>query len=281
MSRKGVTQEQIFTIAYQIAINNYPPTVTKIRQTLGTGSKATVHKYFERWKKECFKKSIDILNTNSVEPCRSSETKHELIENNLSIKQAINKQLVQNEFYAQELINAEKANIFLKEDNNQLQVQLQVVQLELKESRAINNTLEQITIEIKNKLENNDNKTIQNLQQTIEELKAELKKLNETSLEALREASTKGHEALMQEKVTSINLQAKVDSLYKELTDSKKQLFDATLKYQAQIQAFSRQIDWQQRIIQEHIGLDKLEKLFGGSELMLNFNVKTGVAYAK
>lgn len=276
MARKGVGKQQVFKVAKEIVATGGLPTATQIRSVLTTGSMATIQKYLQEWKKACFSKSNFDLISNT-----ETQAYQKLIEEKRILEDSFNKQIKQNEHYARELINAEKANIFLKEENNQLQVQLQAVQLELKESRAINNTLEQITTEIKNKLENNDNKTIQNLQQTIEALKVELKKLNETSLEALREASTKGHEALMQEKVTGINLQAKVDSLYKELTDSKKQLFDVTLKYQAQIQAFSRQIDWQQRIIQEHIGLDKLGELIGGSELMLNFNGKTGVAYAK
>jgi hypothetical protein len=154
-------------------------------------------------------------------------------------------------------------------------------QSELNELKNINNFLEQTTTDIKNKLENNDNKTIQTLQQTVDNLRSELKKINETSLEALRIASTTGHEALMQEKVTSINLQAKLDSLHKELADSKKQLFDATLKYQAQTQALLRQIDWQQKIIKEQIGDDKLRELTAEPELMLNFNSKLGAAYAK
>ena len=51
------------------------------------------------------------------------------------------------------------------------------------------------------------------MQQTIDDLRLELKTINETSIAALRETSNKGHELLMQEKVNSINFQAKIDSV--------------------------------------------------------------------
>lgn len=236
---------------------------------------ATIQKYFQEWKKSCFNQAnIDLISN------AETQAYQKLIEEKRILTESLNKQVKQNENYAKELINAEKANIFLKEENQQLQTQLQKLQSELHELKKINAFLEDTTTGIQNKIENNDNKTIQHLQQTIDGLRTELKKINETSLEALRDASTKGHEVLMQEKVTSINLQAKLDSLHKELADSKKQLFDATLKYQAQTQALLRQIDWHQKIIKEQIGDDKLRALVGEPELMLNFNNKE-VAYAK
>lgn len=275
MTRKGISKQQIFTAAQELVARREIPTALKVRSLLATGSIATIQKYLQEWKKSCFSKSIFDLISNT-----DTQTYQELIEEKRILKDSFNKQIKQNEHYAQELINAEKANIELKEEINQLQTQLQKLQSELNELKNINNFLEHTTTDIKNKLENNDNKTIYTLQQTVDNLRAELKKINETSLEALREASTTGHEALMQEKVTSINLQATVDSLHKELIDNKKQLFDATLKYQAQTQALLRQIDWQQKIIKEQIGDDKLRALVGEPELMLNFNNK-GAAYAK
>lgn len=274
MPRKGISRQEIFKVAKSIIAADQLPSATKIRTVLGTGSITTIQKYLQEWKKNSFKQT---LNTASIEPYKKEE---ELLEKQRILEISFNKQIVKNEHYAQELINAEKANIVLKEEINQLQTQLQKLQSELNELKNINNFLEQTTTDIKNKLDNNDNKTIYNLQQTVDVLRAELKKINETSLEALREVSTKGHEALMQEKVTSINLQAKLDSLHKELADSKKQLFDATLKYKAQTQVLLRQLDWQQKIIKEHIGDEKLQQLAVEPELVLNFN-NQGAAYAK
>ena len=119
------------------------------------------------------------------------------------------------------------------------------------------------------------------MQKMIDSLRAELKTLNETSLFTLRETSDKGHEALMQEKVTSINLQSKIDSLNKELTDTKKQLYDLQLKMQTQKQTLLRQIDWQQKVIKDHVGIERLRELVGEQEVVLNFNGTPGVVYGK
>ena len=277
MARKGLNKQHILTTAKKLVANRELPTAVKVRAILGTGSITTIQKYLKEWKNNCFKQE------SSLEVKTGINYEHncsKLIEEKRNLEQNFDKQIAKNEQYAQELINAEKANIVLKEEIKQLQTQLQKLQSELNECKNINNFLEQTTTDIKNKLDNNDNKTIYNLQQTVDVLRAELKKINETSLEALREASTKGHEALMQEKVTSINLQAKLDSLHKELADSKKQLFDATLKYKAQTQVLLRQLDWQQKIIKEHIGDEKLQELAVEPELALNFNNQVA-AYAK
>ena len=117
------------------------------------------------------------------------------------------------------------------------------------------------------------------MQQTIDELRIELKTLNETSLTAIRETSTNGHEVLMQEKVNSINLQAKIDNLHKDLIESKNQLNVALLKSQVQTQPLLRQIEWQQKVIQDHVGLEKLRQLEEKSKL--NFNSQVEVGYGK
>lgn len=275
MKHNKVTKQKLYIIANQIAKEGLIPSHRLLRNRLGGGSNSTIQKYFRLWKKERF----GIVNNNEVNTNNLNESEN-LLEKYRILVQTYNKQITQNEHYSQELINTEKANVVLKDKNHQLQTQLQTVQLELKELKNINNALKQVTTEIKNKLENNDNKTIQNLQQNIDNLKTELKKLNETSLEALRDACTKSHEVLMQEKLIGINLQAKIDSLYKELIDSKKQLNDATLRYQVQTQALLRQINEQQKIIQDHIGFENLRELVG-EEVMLHFNNKPGVAYGK
>jgi hypothetical protein len=104
--------------------------------------------------------------------------------------------------------------------------------------------------------------------------------LNETSLSALRDTSAKGHEAVMQEKVTNINLQAKIDSLNKELIESNKQLNGALMKAQIQHQPLLRQIEWQQKIIQDHVGFEKLRQL-EEEGLRAKFNSSVKASYGK
>ncbi len=276
MSRKGVSKQQIFEIAKEMVFSDQLPTAIKIRAKLTTGSMATIQKYLQEWKKTCFSKASIVLTPNT-----ETQEYHELIEEKRVLTESFNKQTKQNEYYAQELINAEKANIALKEENRQLQIANQESQLRITGAEAANNALERVTQKIQNELDFSTNETIQKMQQTIDDLRAELKKLNETSLSALRDTSTKGHEVLMQEKVISINLQAKIDSLNKELLESNKQLNATVMKSQVQTGSLLRQIEQLEKIIQEHLSLEKLLQLEKAG-VRLNSNIKVvAAAYGK
>ena len=273
MPKKLISEQQVINAATLLANSGKSLTLAAVRIHLGAnGSDATIHKYLKKWKQECFKKGADQQH--------SFESYNNYIEEKRILEQTLNKKCIQNEHYVQELINTEKANIALKEENRQLQAAKQELQLRLIAADATNKALEQLTQEITNRLDVHGSKDFSNQQQIINDLREELKTLNATSLIALRDASTKGHEALMQERVNSINLQTKVDSLYKELIDLKKQLSDTVLKHQIQTQTLLRQVNEQQKIIQDHIGMEKLSELVG-EEVMLHFNNKPGVAYGK
>ena len=267
--KKYLNKQQIFAAANKLASTGNIPTLAKLREHLGTGSKGTIHKYFNEWKQECFK---NFSNLNKVVAIDHSN----LLEEHRCVKLDLQQQLTKNEYYAQELIAAEKANIGLKEEIKQLQVANQELQLRLTEANTTNRALEQVTQEINQRLDRNDQQTINNLQQTIADLRAELKTLNETSLTAVRETSDKGHEALMQEKVTSINLQAKIESLNKELVASHKQLNNTIMTSQVQHGSLLRRIAQLEKIIAEHLGLEKLSQV-EESGVRLNSN-KVGVA---
>lgn len=280
MLKNKVTREDVYALATKIVRQGSMPTHILLKSKLGKGSDTTIQKYFKQWKEECFKKSIANCNPDTANFNKITES-YEFLQKKKHLEQALNKKIAQNELYAKELINAEKANIVLREENYQLQIANQELQLKLIGAEATNSALEQVTQKIQNELNLNKNKTIEKMQQTIDNLRSELKTLNETGIIALRETSTKGHDALMQEKVISINLQAKIDNLYKDLMDHKKQSHDADLKHQVQTQILLRQINWQQKIIQDQIGLEKLSDIVGEQELMLNFNNKLGAAYGK
>jgi hypothetical protein len=192
---------------------------------------------------------------------KNQKSIEELVERKHDLEKTLQKQTTQTKHYVQELINSEKANIALKEENHQLQITNQELKLRLTAAEATNNNLLQTTQEINNRLDINDNKIIQSMQQTIDDLRVELKTLNETSLTAIRETSNKAHETLMQEKVTSINLQTKIDSLHKELDQSHKQLELEQQNWQMQHLILQKQIKLQQKIIQTHLSQEKLQQL--------------------
>ena len=272
MSKKIITKVDIYKAADAIASEGKIPTQAAVRSKLNNcGSETTVFTHLKTWK-------IERLLQNIV-PTVVMEKSNlvSLDEENRQLRMTLQQQAAHNENYAQELINSEKANITLKDENYQLQSTIKELQLKLTKTEAISGTLNEVTQKIQNELDLNTNLTIQKMQQTIDDLRLELKTVNETSISALRETSTRGHEALMQEKVISINLQAKIDILNKELLESKKQLHEAIMTAQVQIRSLSRQHEQLQKIIQER-GLDKLPQL--EKESVLKF-AKEVVAYGK
>lgn len=271
MSRSGINKQQVIAAAKEIASQQQIPTAIKIRELLSTGSIATIQKYLRAWKTECFK--IDLGgNLNSLNNTNQLENQFsQWLEEKNQLEGSLNKQITKNESYAQELIEAEKTIVALKEENNKLQTNNQKLQLELQEANAIKATLTQVNQEIQSRLERNDNQTIIQQKQLIVELQAELKELNAKSIKAIQELSSSGHEVLMQEKVTNINLQAKIDSLQKELIESKKQLQEATLTSQVQIRSLARQNEELQKIIQDH---DLYKRSSIDQESKLRFNIE-------
>ena len=81
----------------------------------------------------------------------------------------------------------------------------------------------------------------------------------------------------MQERVISINLQAKIDNLTKELLESKKQSVEAIMASQVQIRSLSRQNEQLQKIIQGY-GLDASPQSEEGDSLQFT---KEMAAYGK
>jgi len=263
MPRNGISKQKVIQAIKEMLLNDHVPTTLKLREKLKSGSASTIQKYLQEWRKNCFKNAnFDLSENTDINPYNN-----ELLEKYRILEQNLNKQINKNEHYAQELINAEKNNVAFKEENHQLQIANQELKLKLTAADSANNTLLQTTQKIQNQLDLNTNTIIQEMQQTIDDLRLELKTLNETYINALRETSTQGHEALMQEKVNSINLQTKIDNLTKELLDSKKKAYEASMTAQVQNRSLSRQNEQLQKIIEEN-GLDKLLSAAEGSSLV-------------
>lgn len=256
MARRGISKQEIFTTAKKLAAQGELPTAVKVRSLLATGSIATIQKYLKEWKTSCFN-----FNKDPINDLNATTTTHDLLESQRMLEQSLNQQIAKSENYAQELIQAEKTIVALKEENNKLQTTNQKLQLELKEVAAIKTILTQVNQEIQSRIELNNNQTIVQQQQLIVELQAELKELNDKSIKVMQELSSSSHEVLMQEKVNSINLQAKNELLMKELMERTKQL--ELLENQRQVQArlFKRQIHIQQQLLTNYLTTEELKNL--------------------
>lgn len=258
LARKGINKQQVLQAIKEIVFSGQLPKICNLRTKLKVGSITTIQKYLYEWKIACFK--------NAFLPKENFDIydNHELVEKNHKLEQILSEKITQNEHYVQELINAEKINIVLKEKTRQLQLELQELQLKLSIAEATNNAVEQLTQRLQNQLDLTNNEVINKMQHTIDDLRIELKTVNETSLSALRDTSTQGHEALMQEKLISINLQAKLDGLTKELAEKNKQLELFELKTQVQVRSLQRQIKVQQQALQRFITPEELSELIQG-----------------
>jgi len=132
LARNGINKEQIFKAAKEIAVSGQLPTALKLRARLGIGSIVTIQKYLQEWKIVCFKNAFSYKELNL-----DSYNNNELVEKTRTLEQALSKQITQIEHYVQELINAEKTNIALKEEVHQLQATIQELQLKLTKEEAI------------------------------------------------------------------------------------------------------------------------------------------------
>lgn len=262
ITKKAITKIDVNQAADRIAFRGEVPTIAAVRAELqGRGSETTIHNYLKAWKKAKLLAKQELKLVNNNQELLFIEEKREL-------EQVLNQQITQNEHYAQELINAEKTNVVLKEEISQHQAAIQELKLELAKMTVVNNTLEKVTEKIQQQLALNETATISKQKLLIAELQQEIKNLNANSMAAIQELSSKGHETLMQEKVNAINLQAKIENLTKELTESKKQLELANVKAHVQNQTLQRQINWQQQILKKYLLPEELQALNQGVELV-------------
>ena len=211
MARIGITKQQISKTAKEILNTGELPTATKIRAILMTGSLGTIQKYLKEWKKNCFDSSnynsslnLDIYN---------QKNNDELLEKQKTLEQTLNKQISKNEYYASELINVEKTIIKQTETNQQLQTTVQKLQNDLDSATKKKEALKYCYQKLTEAVASNHDITILQQEKTIESLRQEIQTINQTSFNAVQQVSFAGHDALLQEKVKTLNLEEKVKEL--------------------------------------------------------------------
>lgn len=89
----------------------------------------------------------------------------------------------------------------------------------------------------------------------VESLREELKELNQASLKQVRDAGFRGDEALMQEKVISLNLKEKISSLEKMLETRQQEL----TREQQSTKPLRQEIERQRRMIERLITFEQLQ----------------------
>jgi chromosome segregation ATPase len=244
MARTGITKQEVYKAATIIAKRHQIPSITELRKLLGRGSTTTIHKYFKSWKQECYQKGS---NANGIDLITYNRITEEI---NL-VKQALVKQTSKNEELAAQLIQTEQKLTQLKETHQILNIEFNVVKeqnLQLAaEKEKYQMALEHVVSERDQVLA-----TVLNQQnQLIDSLRQELKEVNQTSIEQIKELGRKGDDALIEEKVKSINLQDEV-SQQKNIIDELREQF---LKSQETIKLLKKEIERQRKFTQEVVNV--------------------------
>ena len=205
---KKVSKQAVIQVVEKLILANCMPTIAAIRSQLNSGSETTIHKYLSQWKWQCFVKMVIDSNKQS-----NILIDQELIEEHRALKLELQKQLSHNETYAKELINAEATIIKLTETNQQFQTTVKKLQNDLdattKEKEALQDCYQKLTEAVAS----NRDAAILQQEQTIESLRQEIQTINQTSFNAVQQVSFAGHDALLQEKVKTLNLEEKLKEL--------------------------------------------------------------------
>ena len=249
MARTGVTKQEVYKAANIIAAKQLIPSITELKKLLGRGSTTTIHKYFKSWKQECYQRGS---NTSGVDLIKYNTITEEIH----TLKQTLNKQTSKNAQLSTQLIQAEQNLAQLKETHQTLfnafnLLKEQALLLEA-EKEKYKTALESVMAERDQVLA-----TVLNQQnQLIESLRQELKEVNQISIERVKELGRKGDDALIEEKVKSINLQEEITQQKQIIEELKLQL----LKNQESIIPLKKEITRQRKFIEEVVSFEQLQR---------------------
>ncbi len=246
MNRKIVTKTDVYTAANFIASSGEVPTIAAVRGAMGgRGSETTILTHLQTWKKERLLQSQGIV---VLEGNTTLETAEETRQLRLALKQ----QMDHNENYAEELINAEKELAKLKAENQELQTSNQQLQEKLLEVTNLKDLLATLCHELKTNFSNDLEKVINDKNKLIGELQQEIRDLNQVSIQMVRQTSSDGHDALMQEKVKVLNLEEKVGQIQRQLEKQKNEVI--TMQ-----KPLLHQLAWHKKIIADLIDPEVLK----------------------
>lgn len=243
MSKKIVTKTDVYTAANFIASSGEIPTIAAVRGALGgRGSETTILNFLQVWKKE------RLLHSH-VSVVVAEGTQLDLNEENRQLRQALKQQMAHNEHYAEELINAEKAVVKLQSENQQLQVSNKQLQEKLIEVTNLKDLLATLCHELKTTFSNDLDKILNDKNKVIDQLQQEIRDLNQISIQTVRQTSSDAHDLLMQEKVKTLNLEEKVGQFKKQLDQQQNEVLTIHKVWQERNQPLNKQLAWQQQII--------------------------------
>ena len=249
-----LNKKTVFEAAGIIATRSKMPTIKLIRMELGGGSETTIHKYLDHWKKELLQLANQITE-GTITPLKIAP------DSNRDLEQALITQSTQTKVLTDQLIQSEKENMTLKDQNESLQSELKAITEKYKALLLKDEHLEKLCQEIKAERAVMAEAIMKDKNNQIQFLQQELREMNKASLEQIKKMGFEGDDALIQEKVKSIQLEDKVKLLEDQLKSLEKELKAAKEANQPLIERMRKQKEFVQKIVTSE-QFQKFEEVF-------------------
>lgn len=245
-SMKKVTQQEIFTIAAQLAAQEKMPTISSVRSALGgRGSVVTIHKYLQQWKKKFLKAASKNQEDNATVLTEFTT----VVDKKNTLEQALISLTNQNKRLTVGLIRSEKEAIGLKEQNQIFKNDL----TEITEKHQILTLkcehLEKLYNEITTEREVMKEIIITDKDRQITALQKELRETHQESLDKIKILGFEGDDALIREKVKVIQLEDKLGILTEKIKSLEAELQIAKERVQPLVQQIQRQKTFIQKVV--------------------------------
>ena len=212
---KTLTKKMVFEAARTIAARAVMPTLKSIRAQLGSsGSETTLHKYLSEWKKTLLKKASD--KNWDLEQGETSDL-NLLLQQKILLKETLERQIQQNEKLSAELFTAEREVAKFRENHAEQLHQISVLQTIFEDLKKDHEQLKAVYEAMSLERERAVAVVIEDKNQMLQRLQAELKETHQENLARIRDFSFKDHDLLMQEKVKTLNYEEKIKTLMEEL----------------------------------------------------------------
>lgn len=250
MPKHTLTKQAVIEAASHLAATGIFPTLAAVRKQLGgRGSQSTIHKYLKQWTQACIQRGA--MGVSTLDPAEIQS----LLTEKYKLEKIIAKQIEQNTVLSAQLITAEKRIIEAQEKGKQSEIELQNLREQLLQAEVKYQAIEGAYQAMREEREVVLQTILEDKNQQIEALKQELQEVNNVTLTKVIEMGYRGDEALMDEKIKTLNLQEKVSALDKLVASLQQQL----LREQQANQPLRNEIERNKRLIEKSLSFEQLQ----------------------
>jgi len=219
MARPGITQDDVYQAAQDIAEAGAFPTISSVHAKLGTGSLGTIHKHLLAWKQERL-----LAPALKFETGKDAIKVKTIVNEKIELETVVQKQVTQNVAMSARLLSLEQENTELKAKLTTALDKIQGLSAENSDLIAKIATHDALLAELKVAHTETLNIILADKNSEIESLKSELKTVHLASVEMVRKTSFEGQDLLMIERVKTINLSDQLKALNAKIAQVEQKL---------------------------------------------------------